>query len=144
MAAILGHVVRKNLGPKFHDAIYVTDSTIAMYWINMDQRPLETAVRNCVIEIRRFSEPKDWHHIDTNLNIADLGTRLATVDQISEGSEWQDGKAWMKLPRDQMPIKTMQEVSLTADEKRQAAKEMKKMDVQGIMVAAMKDKVSDR
>ena len=144
MSSILGHSVKKNLGDKFGDCLYITDSTIALHWIHMDQRPLCTAVRNCVIEIRRFCNPQDWRHIESQLNIADLGTRPATIDQIGEGSEWQQGKHWMTLNVKEMPLKTMQEVAVTAEEKRAIAVETRPADVQGIHLSALVDKVSQR
>ena len=105
---------------------------------------MATAVRNSVIEIRRFSEPENWFHIDSNNNVADLGTRGSTVEEISLESEWQRGKPWMSAERDQMPVKSLAEISLSAEERRQAAVEMKPADLQGIHLSALKDKVSER
>ena len=61
---------------------------------------MQVGVRNSVIEIRRFSLKTSWFHIETELNIADLGTRGATVEDIHEKSEWQNGKQWMSTRRD--------------------------------------------
>ena len=44
-------------------------------------------MRNGIVEIRRLSEPGRWFHIDTELNIADLGTRPCNVEDVGL-AEW--------------------------------------------------------
>ena len=141
---ILGHVIKANFGDYFQDILYVTDSTIILHWISQDERPMQVGVRNSVIEIRRFSLKTSWFHIETELNIADLGTRGATVEDIHEKSEWQNGKQWMSTRRDDMPIKSLDQVKLTAEEKRVVASELKGPDVVGYVMSFLKDKVQDR
>ena len=130
-AAVLANVVRNNLGDRCKSTIYVTDSTICLFWITQDDRPLQLGVRNAVLEIRRFSDPADWFHIDTDMNVADLGTRPATVQQLAAGSEWQSGQGWMRLPKDQLPVRTAAQVTLTSEERRVAATELRAGDVRG-------------
>ena len=64
MAAVLSGRLLRVLGDQVKTRYFVTDSTISLSWISSDERPLETAVRNAVIEIRRFSTPYDWFHVD--------------------------------------------------------------------------------
>jgi hypothetical protein len=97
-------MVQRNLGDRYGGATFCTDSTICLYWITQDDRPLQTGVRNAVTEIRRFSDTKDWFHITTEKNVADLGTRPALVAEIAPGSAWQIGQPWMAMPRDKMPL----------------------------------------
>ena len=125
VSASLAHSVKHNLRSRITNSLYVSDSTIILHWLNQDERPLETAVRNSVIEIRRLSDVRQWFHIDGTLNIADLGTRDASVSDISLGSEWQDGKPWMTLPRSQMPLKTIEEIDLSSEERRIASQELR-------------------
>ena len=142
---ILGHVIKVNFGKHFKDILYVTDSTIILHWINQDERPMHVGVRNSVIEIRRFSLKTSWFHIDTELNIADLGTRGAAVQDINSSSEWQQGKPWMKIPRRiDMPIKSLEQVKLTVEEKRQVASELKGRDVVGYIMSSLTSKVGER
>jgi len=125
MSASLSHSVQHYLRQQVSDIIYATDSTIVLHWLSHDERPLETAVRNSVIEIRRLSDVKQWFHVEGVSNIADLGTRHVEVSEISEKSEWQNGKPWMYLPRDEMPLKNVEQINLSAEEKRNAALETK-------------------
>jgi len=60
MSASLAHFAQFHLRDQVSDSVYVTDSTIVLHWLNHDERPLETAVRNSVIEIRRLSDVKQW------------------------------------------------------------------------------------
>ena len=68
------------------------------------------------------------------MNVADLGTRSAHVEQLAQGSEWQTGQAWMCLPRDQLPIRTAAQVTLTSEEKRVAATELRANDIRGHLI----------
>jgi len=125
MSSSLAHSVKFNLNSQYSDSIYVTDSTIVLHWLNHDERPLETAVRNSVIEIRRLSDLKSWFHIDGALNIADLGTHHTETFEIGLDSEWQNGKAWMSLPFEEMPLKTIEDINLSSEEKRVTSQETK-------------------
>ena len=147
-AAVLGasmaHIIKKNLGSRVKKTLFVTDSTIVMFWLNQDTRPLQTTVRNSVIEIRRLSHVEQWFHIDSKNNLADLGTRDAQVSDITLGSEWQSGKWWMSLPIEQMPIRSREEVQLNQQERQDANKEVKAADICGVCLPALKDKVAER
>ena len=144
MGATLAHVVKQDLGECFSKVLYVTDSTIVLSWLNQDQRPLHTLVRNAVIEIRRLTDIKDWFHIDSANNIADLGTRNCEVDEIGPESAWVNGHAWMRMPREQMPVKSICQIMLSQAERREASKEVKAQDIQGYMLSELKDKVIER
>ena len=144
MGASLGHVAKLNLGDKYGHSIHVTDSTVALHWISQDQRPLETLVRNTVIEIRRFSNPENWYHISTDLNPADLGTRPAMVEEVSFGTEWQDGKPWMYLEYEDMPLKTIQEITLTSENRRLAALDEKHTQLFGVTLPELRSRVTER
>lgn len=130
-AATLGNVARANLGDRYAGTIHVTDSTVCLFWITQDDRPLQLGVRNAVNEIRRLSDVNDWYHVDTDLNVADLGTRHADVSDLASGSAWQCGQPWMRLPRAVMPTKNAAEVIMSAEDKRAAATELRANDVRG-------------
>ena len=144
MGAILMHTVKVNFGEQFKKSIFVTDSTVALYWINQDQRPLQVAVRNAVIEIRRFTLVEQWFHIETHLNIADLGTRTAEVEDLAPDGEWQNGKPWMRLERDKMPLRTVDDITMTSEDRRMASQEIKSPDIAGIVLSNLVTRVGDR
>lgn len=144
MGAVSSQVVKRNLGSRLGEVIMITDSTICLHWIHQDDRPLQVAVRNAVIEIRRFSKVEEWLHVDSGDNIADLATRTATVSEVASGSAWQNGYSWMTQPKEKMPLKTAAEIVLTAEEKRAAAAETRAKDIHGHTIAVVVDKMAAR
>ena len=144
MGACISHVVRSNLGAVLNTSLYVTDSTIVLYWIQQDQRPLQTGVRNGVVEIHRFSNASRWFHIETELNVADIGTRWCEVSDLGPTSIWQNGAEWMKMEEVEMPIKTISEITMNGEQKRLAAQEMKASDIHGVRIHSLRTKVADR
>ena len=125
MAAALGHTVRAAWGDSVESMTFVTDSTVSLYWINSDHRPLQTFVRNCSIEIARLTSLDDWYHVRSEINPADLGTRPADEPDLGAESVWMTGYSWMTLPKDDMPIKRVHDVVLDKDERVEVAKEVK-------------------
>ena len=92
-------VVKRALKDKVVGQVLVTDSEIALHWLNSETKQLKPWTRNQVIEANRFSVPEDRYHIDSESNPADIGTRKGvTIQDIAPGSEWESGKSWMKLP----------------------------------------------
>ena len=144
LATHLAHTVKFNLGDQLKHSLYLTDSSICLFWINQDERPLEVTVRNCVIDIRRFTSPSQWYHIETDNNIADLGTRDSTISEIAWDSDWQQGKDWMRLEREDMPVRTLEQVKVSSDDKKTAASELRTDNSSGIMLPLLATKVSDR
>lgn len=144
MGAVLTHTVKLNFAEQFKKVVYVGDSTVALYWIHQDQRPLHVTIRNCVIEIRRFTQPHQWYHVPSADNVADIGTRPVEVAEIMPGSPWQDGYQWMSLPWDQMNLQSIEEVTLNVAEKKEASQELRGADIGGIVLSNLKSKVADR
>jgi hypothetical protein len=84
---------------------------------------------------------KKWHH--TGDNIAELGTRQATIHDIQLNSEWQLGKKWMHLERKLFPILSIDEIKLSAEEKIIASKEIRSGSPVGIVLPNLVTKVSE-
>jgi hypothetical protein len=78
-------VVKRNLGEKFTGQIFATDSTVVLYWISQESKPLQVGVRNAVAEVWRFSTIQEWRQVSTNSNVANIGTRPAAVAEILPG-----------------------------------------------------------
>ena len=144
MGATLGHTAKFNLGSQYDGALYCTDSSIALHWIEQDQRALQTFVRNCVIEIRRFTDTRQWFHVASEDNIADLGTRTAEVGEIKLETEWQEGKAWMRSPREKMPLRSISDLTLTNEEKRVANQESKMKNILGVTTPIFSSHIAQR
>ena len=141
LAATMTHIVKRNLLDNISSVTFFTDSSICLFWLNQDYRPLQVSVRNSVIEIRRLTMPENWFHIPSEDNIADLGTRSATLEEIAEDSDWQQGKPWMRGRREDFPTRTVKEIALSPTEKTSAAQEMKAPDIGGHLLDPKTDKI---
>ncbi len=60
-----------------------TDSTNCLYWINSPSSNLKTFVSNRVGEIHSHSIPSKWKHIPTDMNPADIPTRLPKISDLA-------------------------------------------------------------
>ena len=118
MAAGMGHMIKQQLGDQVKAIMYITDSTIALCQLNLDSRPMETMTRNCVIEIRRLTNPADWYHVESENNVADLATRTAGLSDVEPGSAWQTGKSWMCCEKESMPLRTVSQIIASSEAKR--------------------------
>ena len=125
MGASLAYAVQTDLGSQIEDVIFVTDSTIVLFWLTHDARPLQTAVRNAVLEIRRLSLVEQWFHVASEDNVADMGTRPVELEEVGPESDWINGRPWMAGPQDCFPLRDITRVSLDAEEARIAAREVK-------------------
>lgn len=76
----------------------------------------QTFFANRVGEIQKTAPVTDWWWIPGDLNIADIITRGSTTDDLKEGSTWQNGPDFLKLPVDEWPMKSPGEVAAQAKE----------------------------
>ena len=93
--ASTGFVVQRSLKDLYKGGVKVTDSQVALHWINCVRGVLKLWVRNRVLEILRLSPQEDWFYVRSKDNIADLGSRKGAkivdigpeirVDEESDG-----------------------------------------------------------
>ncbi len=122
--ASMGHTVRLAFGKYHNRHIKVTDSQVALHWINTTKTELKVWVRNRVLEINRLAPMENWRYVRSNDNIADIGTRKgATIEDIGPDSEWCKGKPWMRFPDNQFPLLAVKETVLDSDEVTEMNKE---------------------
>jgi len=112
LATELAFLVKKALGDKIQEILYITDSTIALSWCHNTSKKLRAFIFARVESIRRMIQ---WtieqdniplFHIEGISNIADLLTKKHNlkIEQVSIGSPWQEGEPWMKLDFKDMPL----------------------------------------
>ena len=124
MNASAGHVVKLSFGEYHKDHIKLTDSQVALHWLNSLKIELKIFVRNRVIEARRLAPTEKWLYVRSKDNIADMGTRKgATVDDLRPDSEWFVGKPWMSLPAEEFPLLAVEDLSLSVEDLKEAGKE---------------------
>ena len=112
-------IVQRSFGKYFKQCVKLTDGQIALHWIHNHKLRLKQWPRNRVIEILRLSSLKEWRYVSTDNMLADLGTRKgASIQDIGRDSLWINGYPWMKKTSDNFPVKTIEEVKLSAAEKK--------------------------
>ena len=88
----LGHAVAIAYCMDPKQVYYWTDSMNVLYWINTPANRLKTFVSNRIGQIQSHSDSKQWRHVPTDQNPADIATRDITM------SEMVDSKLWWKGP----------------------------------------------
>ena len=111
--AATGHTVKISFGGYHKKCLKLTDSQIALYWINSTQSALKLSVRNRVLEINRLADKSMWRYIDSKHMIADIGTRKgAKSNDVTQNSAWISGMSWMRDNENNFPVKTAEEATL--------------------------------
>ena len=91
LAVNLDFKVKRILEFNFLPSTFWTDSKIVLAYIASETKRYKIFVGNRVAAIRENSDPKQWKHIKSADNIADVLSRGCTVDTIP--------KSWIKGPK---------------------------------------------
>ena len=117
LAVRLATTTCRELELSMRNVMYLSDSTTALWWIRGEPRDFRPFVANRVAEVLTGSDPSQWHHIRTELNIADVATRGTPASCVRAESAWIQGPEFMRLPVQEWPI---DEVPTTAPPKEKA------------------------
>ena len=129
MNASSTHAVIISLGDLVKKIWMLTDSQVALHWINCTRTKLKLWVRNRVIEIIRLVGLL-WFYVESKQNVADIGTRKgATLSCLGPDGVWTNGYEWMRGAESDFPIKTVEQVMLDNEAKSEARKEKIVIDV---------------
>ena len=93
--------VKEALEFQNYDTYFWSDSAVALTWIKRDD-DWNTFVANRCKEIRKYTNPENWHHIAGVLNPADLPSRGCYPKTLAKG-EWWKGPSWLKLEEKDWP-----------------------------------------
>jgi hypothetical protein len=92
MAAALGLrlalSVRQALEVSEEHLVFWSESMNVVHWVRGKSRDFKPFVANRIGEIYRSSNPKQWQHVPTNVNPADLLSRGKNVDQLQSNFIW--------------------------------------------------------
>ena len=122
--ASTGHVIKTALGDRHANCIKLTDSQVALFWINSYRSKLKMWVRNHHIHINRLAPRELWRCVKSQDMIADLGTRKgATIKDVGPDSDWINGFPWMSRPLSEFPMVSAAEIILSSEKKQEMLKE---------------------
>jgi hypothetical protein len=74
-----------------------SDSMVTLYWLGQDPSKWNIFVSNAVSHIQRYTAKKDWKHVPTEQNPADLLTRPQTLDSLKTANcIWWEGPPFVE------------------------------------------------
>ena len=107
MSARLGQWIKEELDIKIGDTIHIVDSSIILGMIRNVSLKFDAYTAPRVTEIQSTTDIDSWFWTETQENSSDLGTRdKCSVSDLDVGSMWREGPSWLKLPRDQWPLRS--------------------------------------
>ncbi|XP_024890294.1 uncharacterized protein LOC112466438 [Temnothorax curvispinosus] len=80
-----------------------SDSTISLNWISSPSRKWLPFVANRVGEIQRLTEPRQWRHVASSDNPADVLSRGMLPNELTQSHMWWNGPPFLQLPEQQWP-----------------------------------------
>ena len=75
--------------------LFFTDSTIALGWLRTPTYKLKTFASNRVSEILQVTSEDQWHHVSSQDNPADSGSRGFRPKELLESNLWWHGPTWL-------------------------------------------------
>ena len=93
---------------------HLVDSLTILGAIQRESYVYQTFFANRVGEIQSSTDVRDWWWIPGPANIADIITRGARPDDLTEESRWQSGPEFLQLPESEWPKKSAKDVAAQA------------------------------
>ena len=115
VAVKLNCLIRNEFEYPIDDTIYCTDSTVCLQYIHNESRRFQTFVTNRVAMIHKESTPKQWRHVNTDSDLADVTSRRAKVSEQHKMDLWlhgpmflrRDEASWPEKPEDDNELKKL-------------------------------------
>ncbi|KAK9692831.1 Pao retrotransposon peptidase [Popillia japonica] len=98
------NTVSKNISIQFNKRKFWCDSTIVLSWIAAGPTSWKTFVANRVADILESSTVKEWHHVNSEANPADIVSRGSNPEHISLQTAWWHGPEFFSLDSEHWPI----------------------------------------
>ncbi|XP_063989696.1 uncharacterized protein LOC135168980 [Diachasmimorpha longicaudata] len=95
--------VQAAINHKVDEIFYWTDSTVVLHWLNTSPHKLQVFVSNRVAEIQQKTNIKNWKHVRTHENPADLVSRGQTPTEFIKPSLWVYGPTWLQRHESEWP-----------------------------------------
>ena len=95
MGVRLAHAVMEVYEIKPEECVFWTDSMVSLHWILTPSKAFKAFVAHRVGEIQIHTEPRQWRHVPTLENPADIGTRKVTALELKENPLWWKGPEWL-------------------------------------------------
>ncbi|XP_008183125.1 uncharacterized protein LOC103309446 [Acyrthosiphon pisum] len=93
-----------------------TDSTVVLGWLNSHSRRLKTYVANRVNQILEITEARQWRHVRTNENPADIASRGVKPAELLRNTFWWNGPEWLTQDAEKWRISALPDEEETLPE----------------------------
>ena len=103
LAIRLTSVVQETYPATVDNTFYWTDSEVCLHWINVTAKSFKAFVAHRIGEIQNHTEPRQWLHVPTAQNPADIGTRPITAEELKENKMWWEGPEFLRKPVNEWP-----------------------------------------
>ena len=124
-------MVKRAMGTRVKEVIYISDSMIALWWCSSLEKKLRLFVQNRVSTILRMvqwtlsledGDPLPLYHKEGDQNIAYLLTKEhpITAQDVTEGFLWQTGPHWLSKPVSQILLKKYDQIFMKTEEEKEA------------------------
>jgi len=115
----LRFTVTSEMDVNWEKVFHLTDSEIVQAMTQKESYGFNTFAANRVGEIQQSTKKEEWCWVPGKLNVADLTTRGVKPCEISEGSVWQNGPAFLALGEEHWPIQTTARMDMPLPELKQ-------------------------
>ncbi|CAD7001397.1 unnamed protein product, partial [Ceratitis capitata] len=112
MESIINQLNLGNLATHFW-----TDSTIVLAWIRKPPCSWSTFVAHRVTKIVEKVGNKNWRHVDSESNPADLASRGLPAGELVDNPLWWQGPSWLQEDDTKWPVNEIEQLT-TIEEKR--------------------------
>ena len=80
-----------------------SDSTITLNWIHSSPHEFKTFEANRIAEIQNLTSAKDWKHVPTKENPADVVSRGQLPEAFLQNRLWREGREWLVQSESRWP-----------------------------------------
>nr|XP_054587186.1 uncharacterized protein LOC129152930 [Nothobranchius furzeri] len=116
-AARLKTYIQKHCHNQVKKLYHLIDSQTVLGAIQRESYGFQTFFANRVDDIQSSTDIQDWWWIPGPANIADVITRGASPNALTDDSEWQSGPKFLQLPDDEWPNKSARDITAHARDK---------------------------
>ncbi len=96
------------------ESFYQTDSTVTLGYIANASRRFHVFVANRIEQIRSFSNPAQWRHIDGDSNPADIASRGMSAKKLINSELWYKGPSF--LWQQELPVFSSENIEVNPDD----------------------------
>ncbi|XP_055920468.1 uncharacterized protein LOC129952067 [Eupeodes corollae] len=86
-----------------------TDSSIVLHWLSAPPKKWSVFIANRTSEVLSSIHFKQWNHVRTTSNPADLATRGISPSSLASANLWWNGPVWLSKEVDQWPVSNLKE-----------------------------------